>query len=99
FGRPLAERWDGSVWSRTVTPTPPGSEEAHLNGVACTSGTACTAVGAYSVAPGQLITLVEDWNGSKWSIAPTATVLPGTLIGIECLMTSDCTAVGQSIHG
>src|SRR5262249_37684692 len=42
----LAERWDGRTWQivPTVKPAPAGPG-AGLNGVACTSASACTAVG------------------------------------------------------
>jgi hypothetical protein len=40
----LAERWDGASW--TIQPTPnPSGPTSFLNGVSCTSATACIAVG------------------------------------------------------
>ena len=38
----LAAGWDGTTWSTQVTPTPTGGGQ--LNGVSCTSDTACIAV-------------------------------------------------------
>lgn len=43
---PLVERWNGLRWSIQQTPSAYG---AGLNGVSCTSETACTAVGAVDV--------------------------------------------------
>ena len=47
FGEPstLAERWNGLSWAILRTPKPPGSVGGSLEGVSCTSATACTAVG------------------------------------------------------
>ena len=59
----FAERWDGKGWSIQPTPNPSGSQEAKLESVSCTSGTACTAVGeslaGVPVYPGVYRPLVE----------------------------------------
>jgi hypothetical protein len=41
----LAERWNGTRWSIQPTPNPAGVQGVRLEGVACTSPSACTAVG------------------------------------------------------
>jgi hypothetical protein len=43
----LAESWDGRAWTIQPTPDgpPPGGAGASVDGVSCTSATACTAVG------------------------------------------------------
>ena len=65
---------DGSAWTREPTPAnPPGSNVSLLAAVSCTSAASCTAVGAsfYNSSP-RVRTLAERWNGSSWTIQPTA---------------------------
>jgi hypothetical protein len=47
-GVTLAERWNGTTWSIQHTPNPTGASVSLLNGVSCTSASACTAVGGYN---------------------------------------------------
>jgi len=69
----LIEQWNGSTWSIVPSPDESGSQEDVLNGVSCTSASACTAVGDYNNAfPDQ--TLIEQWDGSTWSIVPSPDV-------------------------
>src|SRR5689334_16741878 len=35
FGGTLAERWNGTTWSKVASPSPGGSSGARLTGVAC----------------------------------------------------------------
>ena len=71
-GRTLAERWNGSSWALSFTPNPGGPPNARLRGVACTSATNCFAVGDTLDANGRIRTLIERWNGTTWSIMPSA---------------------------
>ncbi|HEX9357779.1 MAG TPA: hypothetical protein VF933_28680, partial [Streptosporangiaceae bacterium] len=90
--QPLAERWDGTRW--TIQPTPsPAQGGGFLNGVACTSPSACTAVGNSNAG-----TLAERWDGTAWRIQPTPNPKQGgsVLSGVACTSASSCTAVGGS---
>jgi hypothetical protein len=62
----LGERWNGTSWSlqTTLNPAPPKTS-AELSDVACSSSSACLAVG-YDNANGR--GLAESWNGSKWVV-------------------------------
>jgi hypothetical protein len=95
----LAERWDGKRWSIQPTPNPSDSNEAELNGVSCTSRTACIAVGD-DYAPGGRVTLAERWDGRRWSIQPTPNQ-PGSdetmLRAVSCTSPTACTAVGHHL--
>src|SRR5215472_13462533 len=62
----LAERWNGTRWSIQSTRNPPQGGGA-LNGVSCTSASACTAVGAANPFGPSATTLAERWNGTRWS--------------------------------
>src|SRR5215472_17069289 len=88
----LAEAWNGKSWSLQHAPEPPGSAYSILQGVSCTSPTACTAVGGDSAG-----TVAESWNGTRWSVqaTPTQTVaFSSQLDGVSCLSADACTAVG-----
>jgi hypothetical protein len=43
----LVDRWNGSAWTVQPTPNPAGPTDAALSGAACTSASACLAVGSY----------------------------------------------------
>jgi hypothetical protein len=86
----LAERWNGRIWRVERTPNPPdyrGSfSSVDLDGVACTSATACTASGEYSLGAAAAYFL-ESWNGTRWRLdaAPhPAGFAHGALLGISC---------------
>ena len=88
--RPLAERWDGSTWTIQTTPTASGTTVSRLNGVSCTSATACTAVGDDN---SNQVTLAERWNGSTWTIQATPSGV--SLNGVSCTSATACIAVGS----
>jgi hypothetical protein len=102
----LVERWDGTRWSIQQAPGPPNMNAspsleiaARLNGVSCSSPSACTAVGSYSPQsqPPYSLPLVERWNGSSWSIQHPSTparVTDAGLGSVSCPSASSCTAVG-----
>src|SRR6476661_3698430 len=48
----LAEHWNGTAWAVQSTPTPSGAADSFLQDVACTSASACTAVGYYATSAG-----------------------------------------------
>src|SRR5205823_1195448 len=100
--RPLAERWDGSTWALLPTPPTPADESNPgrlpvswgFQGVSCTAGSACTAVGSYPNATGRSA-FAERWNGTSWVLQ----IMPAPpndteLAGVSCPSTSACTAVG-----
>ena len=65
--RTLAEAWNGTSWTIQSTPVPAGSTTSQLNGVSCTSASACIAVGSFTKAS-TTRTLAEAWNGTSWTI-------------------------------
>ena len=96
----LAEAWDGSNWKIQPTPNPAGATGSQLNGVSCTSPSACTAVGYYFNSGGDAVTLAERWDGSSWKIQTTPSngsdPFSG-LYGVSCTSATACTAVGASV--
>jgi hypothetical protein len=96
---PLAERWNGREWQIQSTPNPGGATDSFLSGVACSSATACTAVGSTQTSAGLTVTLAERWNGRDWQVQSTPNpdnVPDNVLSGVSCTSSTACTAVGKS---
>lgn len=94
--RTLIERWDGNSWSIVPSPNTNATQPNYLTKVTCTSDTNCFAVGYYYT--GSVYqTLVEQWNGSTWSIiaSPNASAMQDNqLRGVTCTSATQCFAVG-----
>ena len=56
---PLAESWNGKIWSAQSTPSPAGASGAELPGVSCVSATVCSAVGTEQLSGGGDISFAE----------------------------------------
>ena len=71
-----------------------------LRGVACISPTACFAVGgADSVSSRSARTVIERWNGQRWSKVASPNPTGATtsyLFGISCVSATSCFAVGNT---
>jgi hypothetical protein len=96
IGKPLAESWNGTRWTITPIPTPK-PDDFDLNGVSCLSANRCAAVGSYLPDPAsQLRTLIESWNGTRWSkvASPSPTPKAYVLFGVSCPSARTCTAAG-----
>jgi len=94
-GGTLAESWNGTRWSVVRTPSLAGTG-SDLNGVSCVSADACTAVGAVSPNGTALSTVIESWNGTRWSVVPTPNpgVTAHALNGVSCPSLGACMAAG-----
>jgi hypothetical protein len=96
----LSELWNGKEWTIQKTPNPTGSKASVLQGISCTSSTACEAVGDYVPTSGTNVTLAESWNGKEWTIQETPS-LTGTfnaLFGVSCKAETKCEAVGAVVN-
>lgn len=95
------------AWKVVPSPNPgPASASVELNGVSCVSAASCTAVGFGFVSSGGGVrskTLIESWNGTRWSVAaspnPAAGAPGDTLQGVSCVSVASCTAVGSTGSG
>ncbi|HVC66411.1 MAG TPA: hypothetical protein VND44_02355 [Acidimicrobiales bacterium] len=97
----LIETWDGTAWSVTPSPNTSATHNDFLNGVSCTSSTACVAVGQSNDGT-RNHTLIETWDGTAWSVTPspnTSSTSDDTLAGVSCTSSTACVAVGQSSDG
>ena len=93
----LVETWNGAGWTIQPSPNPTGTTGSGLLAVACSSSSACQAVGESTGGAGGLSSLAEGWNGATWSIeaTPPPTGSTGTrLLGVACTTAATCTAVG-----
>jgi hypothetical protein len=93
LSRTLIESWNGSKWSIVPSPNNPNFIHDYLSGVSCVSAHACTTVGAVSSFSG-IATLIESWNGTKWSIVASPNNGKSSLRSVACVSATSCTAVG-----
>jgi hypothetical protein len=86
-----------SAWVVVPSPSTSSAEQNVLNGVACVSSTHCWAVGTYfNSSLGLAQTLIEEGNGTSWSIVSSPKV-PGVfqeLHSVACVSDTECWAVG-----
>ena len=95
INKTLIEHWDGTRWS--VVPSPNGgSSNNFLGEVSAASANVIWTVGAYNNTNNVSLTLIEHWNGSKWSIVPSPNFDLGNnyLTGLTVVSTNDVWAVG-----
>ena len=67
----LIEHWDGSAWSVVPPADDPGSVEDVLAGVS-EDGTNDVWAFGYHVVGSRYKTLAEHWDGSSWTVVPSA---------------------------
>ena len=95
----LALTLSGTTWSSG--PDTGRERGSSLSGVSCPSATDCVAVGDVATGSEDSRTLVESWNGTAWSVAPSPD--PGSrgdlLAGVSCPTATDCVAGGSSTDG
>jgi hypothetical protein len=96
----LIEEWNGSNWGIAGSPDTSSADYDVLLGVSCTSVIFCMAVGAASSnsTGGYGQTLVEEWNGSTWTIVgspSTSATDSNVLNGVSCVSASFCMAAGS----
>lgn len=114
-GGPLAEVWNGHVWSVADAGLP--ACRPYLYSVSCASGTACMAVGGACSATyfgngpnlGGLNSVidcttfrggvVERWDGRSWSAIKYKAPYPVSPIGVSCPVRDGCAVVGVDSSG
>jgi hypothetical protein len=88
------------TWQVDSSPNPAGSTFSSLTGVFAASHTQAWAVGQTRVAASGngFETLIEEWNGSTWSVVPgaPASASASSLNGVSGTGPSDIWAVGQN---
>lgn len=90
----FVERWNGVSWSHQASPNPVGSTNTVFQGVSCTSGALCVAVGDWNNGKNWL-PMAQEWNGSAWALDTTPNPVGATetiLEGVACR--AGCLSVG-----
>jgi hypothetical protein len=92
----LIEHWNGSSWSAVNSPNV-GTNDNIFYGVAMVSTGDVWAVGAYINSTGSDRTLIEHWNGTKWSVVKSPDVGTGNnnLAGVTVVSASNVWSVGD----
>jgi subtilisin family serine protease len=97
--RSLAARWSGpsAGWAFQTVPKPGHAGETPLQGVSCTSPTACTATGWRTGSDQK--PLAVRWDGSVWEIQPTPKLTEEgngntRLNSVSCVHPKSCVSVG-----
>lgn len=106
----LAVAWLGSLalgispvlaarWVRQTVSTISGNKDNWLFGVSCSSTQACMAVG-WSIHENNLLTFTEQWDGSAWTVIPSANGPSGQnrLLNVSCSAPTRCIAVGEDVR-
>jgi hypothetical protein len=97
----LVEHWDGTQWSVVTSPSI-ASQENQLSSISALSANDIWAAGsATNNTTGGVQTLIEQWNGSTWSIIPSPNPSGSQpsvdgLQGIAAVSATDVWAVGYS---
>jgi hypothetical protein len=93
---PLAEHWNGKVWTTRPIPHPKGQPDSSLTAVGCSTASACTAAGEYMTKTGRIYTFADAWNGKAWVLQPTVnpSKTNNNLSGVACTSATACTAAG-----
>lgn len=95
------ERWNGTSWASQTTPSLSDATGGVLFDVDCVSSTKCTTVGgAFSKINGLSFTLVENWDGTSWTVEATpreSEQAYNELRSVSCQEFSSCAAIGQTL--
>jgi hypothetical protein len=98
---PFTEVWDGASWTVAATPTVSGAIQTLFSTVSCALPTMCEAAGFQDngSASGNL---VEQWNGSVWSLQPAPNPQApglGSPATVDCIGPTSCVLGGQADRG
>jgi hypothetical protein len=95
----IAERWNGTRWTRSAMPKPAGANEITISGVACPSRAECVAAGTGYPPAGSkngAFPFADYWNGSRWTAGRAAAAgSGGGFAAVSCSSARNCYAVGQ----
>ncbi len=97
-GALFGARSDGASWSFVPAQTPSRAQPA-LTNIACASPTTCFAVGQSGEFPEPTLPLMEQWDGTRWTIgaAPKPPAAKqAQLTGVACRGPSFCMVIGTS---
>ena len=94
---PVPDAW--SVPTRGRTEAVATQFLSYLNAVSCTSSVFCVAVGYSNDAAGHAKTLIESWDGRRWTLTKSPNVVTSDydqLYAVSCRSSISCAAVGRA---
>ena len=95
----IAERWNGTRWTRSAIPKPAGADDVTISGVACPSRAECVAAGTGYPPAGSKngsFPFADLWNGSRWTAGRAAAAgSGGGFAAVSCSSARNCYAVGE----
>jgi hypothetical protein len=96
---PMMIHWDGQRWKNVGTPTLGSGGNASLNGLVALASDNVYAVGYQSASNGAVLTLIEHWNGKKWTVVPSPnrSATGNLLSAVSANSATDIWAVGNSV--
>ena len=94
----LVEHYNGTGWGQVNAPNPPTSADLLMSVSAVSAGDIWAVGGAQGYISGNLTSqgLIEHWNGTTWSVVPSAhpTTYGERLASVKALSANDVWAVG-----
>ncbi len=93
----LIESFNGEKWQIQQLPAPSGATTSKLLDIACATASSCMAVGSYTNASGETLSLAESYDGSQWHVqtTPNPTGKGAELDAVSCPAQGACTAIGS----
>lgn len=99
FGGVILEHFYANAWHVTTGVDPAGSDGAQFTGISASGPRDAWAVGSYRAASHAWESLVEHWDGSRWSLISTPAGFDQAELGaVAARNGSDAYAVGQIRH-
>lgn len=95
--KPMVIHWNGSAWQVAPTPKLRTNDNSSFNGILALATDNVYAVGYTPAANGEVLSLIEHWNGQAWSIVPSPNVKNhgNILFSITANSPTDMWAVGS----
>ncbi len=99
-GGAIAGRWDGKTWQWLPPPPVPAVDLPYggINGISCASAVDCIAVGGAFILNPQTQAFADRWDGSRWVALTPWSPKQSELLGVSCLRTGRCLAVGDTLR-
>ncbi|MBZ5596898.1 MAG: hypothetical protein LAN83_01135 [Acidobacteriia bacterium] len=96
--KPMVLHWDGTAWTPVHTPALNTNDNAALNGIVALAANDIYVVGYQPASNGAVLTLIEHWDGTAWSVVPSPNPSPtGNLLSaVTASSATDIWAVGNS---
>lgn len=94
----LVEHWNGRKWRIVASPNAKGSSDDVLAGVSADATDDAWAVGEDTAASGTTVTLIEHWDGTRWTVAKSPNAKSATqsqFVGVSATSTHNAWATGS----